>query len=685
MKKFKKFQKQIYISLGVICIAILVGFLLRGLDFTRAEVLENDVKVAENSDLTYYLDISYDGKDKDVTSSSDTTRATIYSDTLYVEDKVPEGLIFKEFVDPGNGTIGAVQRDDPNQSCSGYVDGGVAGLNYDPDTGLVSFRVRNLQAGCKITVGIVTTTPSLNGQNRMDFYNTAFAREFDYSTKSNTVHVFMGQETVPLFKVTYEYTGDVPENAPALPSESTYAAGTTVGVEKDAVLDGYTFSGWSSDDVTPSGGNFIMPSQDVVFQGSFTAKETFDVSYRIEGDAPEDYAVPRTRSYGEGDEVAVDSLQPGDIVDGYRFLGWTHDTIDLSNGTFTMPGEDVEIVGSFELVTYQVSYQFQGAVIPPNADSLLPETKSYVPGETVTREADPVASGYTFLGWYSEESFVMPEQDVIIYGEWALETGTFSPTIEKTIPDQKSQYMEGEVVPFTITVTNNADFPISDVMVSENTAGSTFVEGNGYELLNSNHARIPTLEAGGQVVLSAQYTAGSEAYREITNEVEITGAIANNNYYLDTTKEYKDEVTFVVANISLTIHKTNEKGEPLDGAEFTLYEDNTGSDAVGTGLNFENLEINKTYYLKETRTPTGYVLLDNMVPVRVSSSGEISIDGYQISGSNGAYEVTIANQPIDIFPNTGGIGIMPFVIGGAVICGGVAIGFIFYLKRQKKK
>ena len=65
MKKFKKFQKQIYISLGVICIAILVGFLLRGLDFTRAEVLENDVKVAENSDLTYYLDISYDGKDKD--------------------------------------------------------------------------------------------------------------------------------------------------------------------------------------------------------------------------------------------------------------------------------------------------------------------------------------------------------------------------------------------------------------------------------------------------------------------------------------------------------------------------------------------------------------------------------------------------------------------------------------------
>ena len=174
--KVKKVKRSLIISVAVVIVSIaIISF---GISFSQ--LLDNDVRVAENSDLTYYLDVIYDGKDSNVVTSSDTATANVNSDFIYVEDKLPEGLIFKEFVTTEDGTIGAVKRSD-GSSCPGQVVGGVDGLSYDATTGMVSFKVKNLQAGCKLTVGIVTTTPSLNGKKRMDFYNTATARENAFS------------------------------------------------------------------------------------------------------------------------------------------------------------------------------------------------------------------------------------------------------------------------------------------------------------------------------------------------------------------------------------------------------------------------------------------------------------------------------------------------------------------------
>lgn len=254
----KKAKKSLLICIAVVIISIVVI----SIGSSLSQMLENDVRVAENSDLTYYLDVIYDGKDSDVVTSSDTATANVNSDYIYVEDKIPEGLIFKEFVSTDDGTIGAVKRSD-GTSCPGYVVGGVEGLKYDEATRIVSFRVKNLQAGCKLTVGIVTTTPSLNGKKRMDFYNTATARENDFSINSNTVHVFMGKEETSLYSVSYKYTGSIPENAPELPAANNYAAGTAIGVFNNPTLPGYTFSGWTTTDVSVTNGTFAMPEKAV--------------------------------------------------------------------------------------------------------------------------------------------------------------------------------------------------------------------------------------------------------------------------------------------------------------------------------------------------------------------------------------------------------------------------------------
>ena len=105
----------------------------------------------------------------------------------------------------------------------------------------------------------------------MDFYNTAFGKANSTLVSSNTVHVFMGRESETLYTVNYAYEGDVPDNAPALPEEMSYAEGNTVGVMNNISVPGYTFSGWTSDDVTVNNSSFTMPAKAVTVKGSLSS------------------------------------------------------------------------------------------------------------------------------------------------------------------------------------------------------------------------------------------------------------------------------------------------------------------------------------------------------------------------------------------------------------------------------
>lgn len=72
------------------------------------------------------------------------------------------------------------------------------------------------------------------------------------------------------YKVTYAYEGTAPEGASELPAEATYKYEASVEVAENATAQGYTFSGWDSDDVEIAENGFTMPAQDVVITGSFT-------------------------------------------------------------------------------------------------------------------------------------------------------------------------------------------------------------------------------------------------------------------------------------------------------------------------------------------------------------------------------------------------------------------------------
>jgi len=647
-------NKKILIPVFIILVTIIT--LLRS---SYSVPLENDVEVTPNSDLTYYLNVTYDGVDRNGIESSDTTVANINSGYMYVSDKIPDGLIFQGFVTTSDGSIGAVRRSDENTSCLGKVvddtnedttDTGTwnndnteytyHGLHYNANNRTVTFKVKNLQAGCVLTVGIKTKTPMTVDnplttivENRRDFYNFAQIREDSLTVISNTVHAFMGTSE-SLYSVIYQYTGTVPANAPAVPGLTTYASGSNVGVALPVNIEGYTFNGWTTSDVTINNGSFTMPSSNVTLTGSFTEINKYNVSYQINGTSPSGYVLPTSKSYYPESTVKVDSLSQGDIINGYRFSGWTTSDVSISNDKdFIMPNTNVTLVGEFSEVTYNVSYAFYDTILPPNSESLLPPTTSYKPGAIVSLPTVTEPSGYKFLGWYKENDFVMPEEDVTVYGEWMVQTGTFEPTIVKVVTSSKEYYSSGDVVTFKITVTNTANFPIHDVIVKENTDNSKFVEGEGYKLETDHIAKINNIAANSSISLFASYTVLDTDIDKVENEAEIIGALADNNYIL-ADKEYKAVAEFIVQS-NLVVHHyvedTNikvhddELTEVVYGSQYsTNYKDSmelydeykndyeynnnhTGSPINGI-VRSKNIEVTYFYHLKPSEVIVHYYL-----------------------------------------------------------------------------
>lgn len=619
-------KKKIVIILAILLFLVLIGTV-------SAVLLENDVEVEPNSELTYYLDVTYDGVDKYGVESSNTAIAQINSGYIYVEDKIPEGLEFVGFVTTADGTIGATERN-TNKEYSGYVvddtketsktegkwNSGKTeytyhGLHYTKADRTVRFTVKNLKAGGKLTVGIITKTPesvddasTSEKEIRRDFYNFATAVEDMLNSVSNTVHVFMGKADAILYTVKYEYEGALPENVPSLSDSMKFSEGSSVGVAGNIEVAGYTFSGWTSSDVSIANGSFKMPNKDVVLKGSFTKKDSHKVKYEISGDRPKDYVAPLEKEYYANSTVIVDSLKVGDIIDGYKFLGWeTKDVTISADNDFVIGDNDVTLIGKFEQIKYKVEYKFYDTVLPENSDSLLPETKEYAPGEKITITTVADVTGYEFLGWYSDDTFKMPEKDVVIYGEWKKVIGTFEPKIEIEILDKKDSYKKGDTVEFRLAVTNQNNFPIKEVIVSEKNKDIEFKENTNYKKESANFVTIDKIEANGVVYLYSSYVVTDNDEGKIKNEVEILGSLADNGYSL-VDKDYKANYEFNVVKDKKSDDKKDESDKKPNVPEEPKNESpsqdsndfagNTNKSNQNSNVSNGNLDESKTNVVK---------------------------------------------------------------------------------------
>lgn len=158
---------------------------------------------------------------------------------------------------------------------------------------------------------------------------------------------------------------------------------------------------------------------------------------------------------------------------------------------------------------------------------------------------------------------------------------------------------------------------------------------------------------------------GSDAAIEF---VEITGADGIQRYRVATPDEKTNDTVIKVTTIKVTENGANKGMLKLDGLD------------------------NTTYYIKETKAPTGYNLPDNLVDVYVqptaytneTTHGDYNADGTELQFDQNRLNKVIKNTTGIDLPVTGGIGTIIFTVIGLLLMAGAAYFLFFSRKRNAK-
>ena len=182
--------------------------------------------------------------------------------------------------------------------------------------------------------------------------------------------------------------------------------------------------------------------------------------------------------------------------------------------------------------------------------------------------------------------------------------------------------------------------------------------------------------------------------------------LGNNAYKVTYTSETKDgKVTYTVTNTKSlqkikVLKKQSGSGSSnvyLEGAEFTLKDNDgkivkIGTNTTGTYISDENglvlegdIDYGK-YTLTEVKAPPGYTVLKDPIQVTVDENGirvqENEKVSYNKSESDDVYVITVTNDMLYELPETGGIGIFWYTIGGMLLM--MAAALILYKRKCRE-
>lgn len=199
-----------------------------------------------------------------------------------------------------------------------------------------------LANGVKSTDGSKTTyTYRLSYTVKLDTSGENFKEGEYYPTNAQTTFT-SGDEsfefpvpgvkgTIPSYQVKYEYKGTVPAGAPTLPEDETHKLHTDVTVAAEPKLDGYVFSGWTTDDASISDGQFKMPGQNVTLTGSWTIRSDLPYTVNYYWNGTTDKVAPSQTKGGQTFNAAV-TESPIDVT-GYTPVSTDSKSLTIGTGT----------------------------------------------------------------------------------------------------------------------------------------------------------------------------------------------------------------------------------------------------------------------------------------------------------------------------------------------------------------
>lgn len=323
-----------------------------------------------------------------------------------------------------------------------------------------------------------------------------------------------------------------------------------------------------------------------------------------------------TYTYSVSYTVKLDTAKEGFVDDEYyptNGVTTLHykdaDGVDKSID-FTVPG----VRGKAPI--HNVSYAYEGSLIPEGANDQLPESADYRKGTAVPAAAVPSMPGYEFSGWTTDDvtvnadgSFTMPNNDVKFVGTW-----TKSDKLEYTV----NYYLNGTKTP---------------VAESKTVGGQT---------LDAEVTEAPISIDG--------YTALADQNGTIT--IAATGNVIDFYYYKNVTVTAKSNtVTYNGEEHSVSGFDCSDADASFDltvgakGTEVGEYDAKFADDTVGTVDTSGKYIITEANDGKLIITPIDAVVvtITGKTDTKPYNGSEQSVTGYEFKSSNPLYTANCFN------------------------------------------
>lgn len=261
-------------------------------------------------------------------------------------------------------------------------------------------------------------------------------------------------------------SGETPDEYPVLTSDtskkvyqvtfkdsgSTFAtdyanSGDTATKPTDPTQTGYTFGGWYSDESLTDDWNFDTDTvtDDITLHAKWNMNQ-YTVTFNTNGGS-----AVKEQEIDYGGKVTKPEAP---TQTGYTFAGWYSDAnfnTPWNFDTNTVSG-NMTLYAKWNINQYTVTFNTNGG---SDVDSLSVDY-----GDTVTKPADPTRDGYTFAGWYSDESLATAwnfetdtvSKDTTLYAKWT-EIPTYTVTVAASSHGSVTANPTGAAAGETVTLT----------------------------------------------------------------------------------------------------------------------------------------------------------------------------------------------------------------------------------------